>query len=140
MIIDDPIDRFQSNWGIQPTSIALMNDWTTPMGATNIELAGKDWSTQGDFGDGLQGVNEAIHMPSSNIGGIGDIGNVGDIEDSLHSFFDIGSLFVWPIALYGIYAVGKALTVSEPAKKRRSAIQKAKGDLREAKQMSRWRD
>lgn len=121
MIVDDVVDRFQSNWGIQPTSIALMNDYTTKIGAENIELAGKDFSSEGDFGDGLTGL-----------------GGLGDLEDTLHSAFDITGLFVWPITLYLVYSLFQAGTKSEPAKRRKAAIGKARAELKEAKKMSRF--
>jgi len=56
MIINDAINRFESNWGVMPTSISLTNDPTTEIGASNIELAGEDWSSERDFGNGLQGI------------------------------------------------------------------------------------
>ncbi len=122
MIVREKINRFASNFGRMPTSITLANSWTTPITATNIEQGGSSFDSESDFGDGLSGVS----------------GGLGDITDDLHTLFDSASLLMWPITIYGIYSVVIALTKSEPARKRKSAISKAKADLQAAKKMSRW--
>jgi len=132
MIMNDPVNRFDSNWGIYPTSISLVNDETTRIAATNIEMAGKDWSREGDFGDGLSGINQAMN-------GLGKLGEI-DLNETLHSALDVSTLIMWPIIIYGVFAVVKAMTKSGPAIKRKGAISKARQDLREAKKLSRWHD
>jgi len=59
MIVDEKVDRFKSNFGRMPTSIALAADWTTPIDATNIELSGNSFSNEKTFGDGLGGLGFA---------------------------------------------------------------------------------
>lgn len=108
MIMNDPIDRFETNWGVQPTSIALKNDWTTPIGATNIEMAGKDWSSEGDFGDGLNGLPG--FSKSTGLFGLGEdiqypTTNESSIFDTVHTIFDASTFLVWPIAIYALYKI-----------------------------------
>lgn len=56
MLVDEKVDRFATNWGVDPNSITLQQNWTTPIDSQNIEMAGKDFSRERDFGNGLAGL------------------------------------------------------------------------------------
>lgn len=58
MIVYDPVDRFETNFGVNPNSISLKPAWTTPYTASNIEAAGNTFDTEDDFGDGMTGIND----------------------------------------------------------------------------------
>jgi hypothetical protein len=55
-IIHTKLNRFDSNFGVDPNSITLKDIWTTPPNATNIEMVGEDFNRESDFGDGLSGL------------------------------------------------------------------------------------
>ncbi len=118
MLVDEPINRFASNFGRTPNSISLQADWTSGAKAENVEVAGPTFDREDDFGDGLTGL--------------------GDLTSAAHSVFDIGSIVLWPVAIYGVYAIITTLTKGEQAVKRKTAIKKAKRDLIEAKKLSRF--
>jgi hypothetical protein len=136
MIVDEQVDRFASNFGVQPTSIALQADWSNPFDAVNVEQVGKSFDEEKDFGYGLQGgrgmgfVETFQDAAEASTVGSGD----GGIMSTLHSVFDASSLIVWPLALFTVWQFfGKVKTGT---KKRRAAIGKAKAQLAKAKQTS----
>jgi hypothetical protein len=66
MLVKD-IDRFASNFGVDPDSITLQHIWTTPPNAKNIENVGSYFDDESYFGDGLTGLR-----------GLGDCGDGSD--------------------------------------------------------------
>lgn len=106
------INRYESAWGRRKNSIGLMSDWTIGPNAQTVSHNAQ--------GTGMQGLGDGVDT----------------LLEVAHTGFDLSSLLLWPTMIFAVYS---AMTKSEPAVKRRSAIGKARADLRKAKQLSRWR-
>lgn len=101
MIVDDKVNRFASNIGVNPHSISLAADWTTSADAQNIEMVGKSFDNESDFGSGLGTLQEIMD-------GVG-VGIPNPLEWDWHE---------WLLAA-GAGWLGYKLLFSETGKKRR---------------------
>lgn len=138
MIVNDPVDRFATNFGVQPTSISLQANWTTPFDAVNVQENGASFDEEKDFGYGLRGgrgmgfVETFQDAADSQTVGAGD----GGIMSTLHSVFDASGLIVWPLALFTVWQFfGKT---KEGVKRKRASVGKAEAALKKAKSKSIW--
>jgi hypothetical protein len=79
-----------SNFGVDPNSVALKYDWTSNYDAENIEMAGKVFSNERDFGNGLNGLNGLGRNSRGgrfhNNGGLGNF--LTDITDFFSTIYD----------------------------------------------------
>lgn len=137
MIVDDKINRFESNFGRVPTSLSLSADWTTGWGASNIEDNGPSFNRESDFGNGLTGL-----------GGLGFVetfqsGGGAGITDSISNLVGGGISWQWLLAGLGAFFAIKTVvgganrTIKSVGKRRqKSATRKAKLAKLEAQRAS----
>lgn len=109
MIIDSNTN-FNSNIGVNPNSIDLQNDWTTPINATNIEANGATFAKESDFGSSLNGM--------SGLGSLQDIFNGVGISNLIPNPME-WDWHEWLLAAGGGYTLYKVL-FSDTGKKRRA--------------------
>lgn len=109
MIVTDKVNRFEPNIGKNLNSIALASNWTNSRDATNIEQAGKAFSVESDFGDGLTG--------GRGLGTLSDLFNGAGISNIIPNPLE-WDWHEWLLAVGGGYTLYKMM-FSETGKKRR---------------------